>query len=232
LLARDKGGPAATRAKTEVLLTFVHAGIYRSAGKLNVIDNPDVVENQRLNAVATVRRLDQNLGGDWWHELVGRVDFVEQVRSRYLTRVLDAAGKQWSCLRVPVADTRGGSAIYDMVLFTRHREGRWFFNEAVSLARGVFERHVDPAKPMTLFEPPEEWIGVIQGNLKKMLNQGQTVQVIDRLNDVYGETLGYARGKHVKEAAKRLALDGFNAGGTNVNPDKLVLAPGPAVVKS
>jgi len=223
LLARDKGG--SDRSPTEVLLTFVHAGVHRQGPKLRLLTDPIASESQRRNAEATIRRLDQNLGGDWWHDIVDAPDFVARVRREYLNRVLAAAGVQWNCISVPVADSRGGRSIYEMVLFTRHPQGLWFFNDAVSLARRVFEDHVDPDRPLTLFEPEEEWVAIIKANLKRLLSKGQPLRVIDHIDDVFGETLGYARGKHVKEAAKHLAAEGFNAGSVKVDPHKLVVVP-------
>ena len=223
LLGRDKGGPG--RAATEVLLTFVHVGVHRQGPKLRLLDDPAASDSQRRNAKSTIRRLDKNLGGDWWHELVDEPDFVARVRRDYLQRVLAAAGAGWKCIVVPVADARGGRAIYEMVLFTRHPQGLWFFNDAVSLARRVFEDHVDPDRPLTLFEPEAEWVAIIKRNLKRLLSKGQPVRVIDHIDVVYGDTLGYARGKHLKEAAKQLAGDGFNAGNVKVEPHRLVVVP-------
>jgi hypothetical protein len=227
LLGRDKGPRTSARATTEVLLTFVHAGIYRNGGKLTVPDRGDVSPAQIANATTVVERLDANLGGRWWRPLLGTPDFVERVRVEYLERVRQSAGSGWRYMSVPVSDVQHGETIYDIVLFTQHPEGLWFFNDAVSLGRTVFDRHVNPTFELQppLWKPDDEWVRAIAGNLRQRLQAGQMVAVLNEIEFVYGETLGYARGMHVKRAAKQLAMEGLNVASCTVENHKLVLRP-------
>jgi three-Cys-motif partner protein len=217
-------GPA-----TEVLVNFVHAGIYRNAGMLSI----DTENTAQLKAASVkVDDLDANLGGDWWQEIkrtaASTDEAVRQIRNGYVERVLAKAGSGWRCFPVPVADVPGGAVIYDLLFFTRHPQGFWFFNDAVSLARRVFQDHFDQARPnqqLPLWNPEDEWTSVIGGNLTSLLKAGRPVRVIDHCEAVYGPLLGIARGIHVKAAAKRLAEEGLNAGSCTCDPDKLVLVP-------
>ncbi len=61
-------GPA-----TEILVNFVHAGVYRNASKI-VVRSGDRV--QRLNAAAVVERVNATLGGDWWQDIWPDFDTV------------------------------------------------------------------------------------------------------------------------------------------------------------
>jgi hypothetical protein len=116
------------------------------------------------------------------------------------------AGSGWSYFQVPVSDTWRGKTIYDLVLLTQHEQGIWFFNESVSLARGVFRQEVEPGLALTpqLWGPEDEWHDVIVANLRDLVRQGTRFRVFDRLTDVYGETLGAARQTHLRKALQRV----------------------------
>jgi three-Cys-motif partner protein len=217
-------GPA-----TEVLVNFVHAGIYRNAGMLSI----DTENSAQLKAASVkVDDLDANLGGDWWQEIIQMAtstdEAVRLIRDGYVGRVLAGAGSGWRCFPVQVPDAPGGAVIYDLLFFTRHPHGFWFFNDAVSLARRVFQEHFDDARlnqQLSLWNPEDEWPSVIKDNLISLLKERRPVRVIDYCEAVYGPLLGIARGIHVKAAAKRLAEEGLNTGICTCDPDKLILVP-------
>jgi len=221
---------------TEVLINFVHAGIYRNAGQL------DAVTNDRRQLQAAERKiadLDSNLGGRWWRDHwleKGHTDeFVDAVRTEYIQRVLDVAGPEWGCFGVPVSDTQRGSPIYDLLLFTRHPHGTWFFNNAVSLARQVFQTHCEEGAGILqppLWEPGDEWISIIRANLSRLLASGAPVRVIDRVGDVYGSVLGVARESHVKAAASQLIERRVARGDLECEPWRIVLEPTHAAAES
>lgn len=217
---------------TEVLINFVYAGIYRNAGQLHASSDDPV---QRQAAATKVADLDRNLGGPWWRQLVDEAfdtpSLVDAIRQEYVGRVLEAAGPGWRYMRAAVSDSPGGQPIYDLLHFCQHEQGSWFFNEAVSLARQVFQTHFEDGGGIfqyPLFEPEDEWVAAIRANLQRMLQRGERFRVIDRMEDVYGSTAGQARGFHVKRALRELTDSGVNVGKCNLEPHELKAIPGPS----
>ena len=73
---------------TEVLVNFVHAGIYRNEGMLSI----ETKNAAQLKAAsAKVGDLDANLGGDWWREIQRTVTSTEEavrlIRDGYVKNV-------------------------------------------------------------------------------------------------------------------------------------------------
>jgi hypothetical protein len=54
-----------------------------------------------------------------------------------------------------------------------------------------------------------QWVNIIEANLQQLLTQHAGIRLADHLDDVYGETLGLARDKHVTQAWNRLAAAGL-----------------------
>jgi hypothetical protein len=213
LMARAKRrGQVRIGPATEVMINFVHAGLYRTAGKLD-IDSTDTA--QLRNAETTIADVDANLGGAWWQAMWRSAApppaRVAAIRDEYLRRVMEAAGPGWAGFRVPVSNTWRGKPIYDLVLLTQHPQGIWFFNEAVSLARGIFREHAEPEFSLVpqLWEPDDEWVGAIEANLRRLLADGRPVKLISYVRELYGETLGVARSKHLRRALRRLHASGL-----------------------
>jgi three-Cys-motif partner protein len=231
---RRPGGNDWIGPATEVLVNFVHAGIYRNAGMLSIeTDNPA----QLKAASVKVEDLDSNLGGDWWREIrrtAGSTEVaVRQIRDGYVMRVLEKAGMGWRCLVVPISDRPRGATIYDLLFFTQHPQGLWYFNDAVSLARQVFQDRFSDGREnvqLPLWDPEDEWLSCIRNNLLSLLRKGEPVHVIRHCEAVYGDLLGIARGVQVKAAAKRLAEEGLNLGSCTCDPHKLVLVP-PSLIR-
>lgn len=225
LLGRTTRKPG---VKTEVLINFVHAGVYRNAGRLDQVTND---YRQELIAEQVLPQLDANLGGPWWRD-VWRQSLpavrVDNIREAYIDRIRKAAGSGWLYYRLPVSDRPLGPVIYDMLLFTRSLQGLWFFNEAVSLAReevegGAHLRPDGPANQGTLFGATDNWVSVIEDNLRQLLSREQRIVVIEQAYEIYGSVLGFARGKHVREAAKSLEKQGLLANPVKGDTDKLIL---------
>lgn len=207
-------GTAGRRPATEILVNFIYPAVYRNAGKLRIqSDNPV----QQQSARTIVKLVDDNLGGAWWHEIWlgsgGTGDKVRAIREEYVARVLAAAGPSWRCYAVPVADVWQGKAIYELLLFSQHVQGPWFFNEAVSNARMVFKEHLAPheANLMQLWDPEDELQDRIAKNLYDELRAGRSVALAQQYELVYGDTLGYARGTHVRKAIKKLHQEGLTS---------------------
>ena len=220
LMGRDGG-----RSKTEVLVNFIHAAVYRQVGLLE----PRTTNVAQLRAAKSkVAEIDRNLGGDWWRPLAKSLqsdDLLSAIREGYIRRVLDAAGPMWRDLSVPVADRPDHKPIYDLLFFTRHPQGQWFFNEALSHARSVFERSTDPNSLMklALFTPDHEWEVEIANNLRRLLARRSRVSVVEHTIEVYGTKLGIARGKHVKAAAMWLVAQGHATGVVKTEPHLIKL---------
>ncbi|MDX6298442.1 MAG: hypothetical protein QOI51_2299 [Nocardioidaceae bacterium] len=213
---------------TEVLVNFIRSGVYRSTGYLS----PNTTSStQRKYAARRVKDLDANLDGTWWQEVAEAPgdEIVARIREGYIRRVLETAGRGWQCLEVPVSDTVRAKPIYDLLPFTQHAQGRWFFNDAVSLGRQLFATYCeDGMMQAPLWEPEDDWVQEIERNLRRLLANGGKVTVIDEMLDVYGAALGEARGKHVKRAAGRLVDDGSATGDLRQDPHKLILKAVPA----
>jgi three-Cys-motif partner protein len=217
-------GPA-----TEVLINFVHAGLYRTAGKLEIASLDPV---QLANAESTVEDVNASLGGTWWQTIWRSMHSTEQkverIRQGYIDRILEAAGPGWTCFAVSVSDHWEGKSIYELLLFTQHPHGMWCFNEAVSKGREQLKEFHAVADELVLepFEPERQWQESIRTNLVRMLRQGRAVALARDIEEVYGTTLGYARGTHVRKAISQVVADGL----TSTNPkggslDRLVLVP-------
>lgn len=223
----DNGGRRHGPA-TEVLVTFVRAGVYRNAGKLD-LDSDDSV--QISSAQTIVKLVDHNLGGWWWRDMWqgpgGVVEKVVAIRDEYVRRVLNRAGESWRCYSVAVSDSWRGSPIYDLLFFTQHPQGPWFFNEAVSLARQVFRDHFGPddAAAAQLWDPEDEWRDHIAANLTKLLGAGHPVNLLQAYELVYGDALGYARQAHVRTAIKRLHKEGITSSNGVGKVHEMVLIP-------
>lgn len=226
------GRKTANGAPVEVLVNFVRAAAYRTGGKVDIQSSSPT---QLAAGAGSVARMNEAMGGDWWHPLYEEhvtkggdgVRFAVEVRREYSNRVITAAGSKWGCYTAEVRDTPNGAVIYDLLLFTGHPQGAWFFNDAVSLARGVFREDYEgkQASFQLAFDEETFWQAAIEKNLTALAEEGKPVKVLYRMNDVYGSTLGEARGKHVKDAAKALAKRGAIACDTKKEPHQLVVAP-------
>jgi three-Cys-motif partner protein len=193
-------GPA-----TEILVNFVHAGVYRNASKI-VVRTRDRV--QRMNAAAVVERVNATLGGDWWQDIwrsgASTDALVASIRTAYAERVVDAAGLGWRYYTVQVQDSWKGRPVYDLILFTQSEHGLWVFNEATSLARQEFREYCNADAEPTLWEPEDEWIAALTRNVHELLKLGRPIPVIQHIEAIYGVTLGFARGTHLRKALRQL----------------------------
>ena len=194
---------------TEVLLNFSISGINRAAGRLD--SSPETQSAAKANE-ARLRELDDFLGGVWWTSIwrLGVEDRVHRIFERYLQQVR-ASGSGWRTLAVPVADRWDGPPAYYLVLFTQNRQGLWYFANAASYGADAlhdFTFHHDPQPKLFMPEDAENWVGQIKKNLEKLLDQHESFRLIDQMTTVYGDTLGRAREKHIREALKQLYAQG------------------------
>lgn len=228
LMGRDGG-----RSTTEVLVNFIRPAVFRLVGYLQ-----PHTENitQLRSARSKVADVNRSLGGTWWQPLARSLqgdELLIAIREGYVQRLLAAAGSRWRVLQVSVADRKDFKPVYDLLFFSRHLQGPWFFNDALSHARSVFEMSTDPNSLMRLelFTPEGEWESEIATNLRRLVEQKGNVSVLDDMVEVYGSVLGVARSKHVKAAASRLVEQGFATGDVKKEPYliKLIARPIAAV---
>jgi len=237
ILSRPKPLGYGPGPKTEILLNFSMVGVRRVAGLLTS-PKPQPHDDKRLAS------LDAFLGGAWWRGMHLDGGSAREIAHRYCRNIEDAMGVPWSASVVEVADVIGHEPEYLLVHVTRHPDGRWLFAEATSHATRKWREACHAEEPdkqrgqLGLFEEPppfEEdegaWITEITANLTRLLAEGRAVSASDHMRQIYGASLGMARGKHIKKAVQGL----FDAGVTSTNPkgmepQKLVLVPGDVAV--
>ncbi len=212
LLRRHPGG----QPPTEVLLNFTANGIRRAGGLLNAGRVISPTEEK------TLQRSDAACGSDWWRDVVRSrpvlEEAVEAVAKEYMRRVCTAAGTVG--FAVDVKNREHHKPIYYLIFFTRHPDGMWLFNQAVSGASKDWREHLAPApwkaNESLLFdirtertfeeeeaERAEAWVEQIKANIVELLAAGPFV-VGRKISRVYGTTLGEAREMHVRAAIKAL----------------------------
>jgi len=136
-----------------------------------------------------------------------------------------------SAFCVPVRRRPGHLPLFLLVLFYRHPVAPWKFNEAVSLANADWreacrseklaeeeQRHRRQPPLDGLFSPEEmaadiedrleqEWRDEISKNLRRIASEARPSPLRHRISDVYGQALGQARDKHVRQVWKTLARE-------------------------
>jgi hypothetical protein len=130
LKCRDKPGSNSPfyQPKTEVLINFSFEAVRRNAGALT-----SEVDYAARNG--QVRSISTFLGDDGWQDLVraGDEDWIRHVLRDYARRVKAATG--YGCISASVADSLTAKPVYQLILFTRHRDGFWKMMDAMSHAR-------------------------------------------------------------------------------------------------
>ena len=204
---------------TEVLLNFTANGVRRVGGLLGRQQRRALTEQQ----VKTLERADTACGGDWWREEYLRYDTIDEsvraVTREFMRRVSAATGS--GGFAVEVKNREHHKPVYFLLFFSRHEDGFWLFNNAVSGAQGKWREVLAPAAdefmPTLFAESFEEeearreqdWIDALERHLEVLLRQGP-VRPMREVGKTYGDDLlGIAREKHVKTAVKRLNKRGL-----------------------
>ncbi|MFG3348720.1 three-Cys-motif partner protein TcmP [Streptomyces sp. NPDC048018] len=215
LTERIFGSRRASRQPTEVLLNFNANAVRRIGGLLTSRrDTP--------GKPATLRALDVACGGDWWREefLDSRdnAEAVRRITRGFARRVGRAVGAgSWT---VGVRNRANLQVAYNLVHFSRHRDGLWLFGEAASLAQVEWRRAcLPPETPGMLFNPGDtfeqeeearrlRWIQTIRANLEDLLRKHGSFVVGNYQAEVLAGVLGEARERHVRAAIKELFREG------------------------
>ncbi|MBD2891369.1 hypothetical protein amrb99_02740 [Actinomadura sp. RB99] len=214
--------PTGVGMPTEVLINFSTIALRRIAGHLT---------SSNANE-ATLRRMDGVCDGDWWRSAWldeaptkeaddrQREAAEEAVVKGYATRLSSAAkAGYWT------ADVRNREhyrSAYHLVFLSRHRDGLYLFGESLSLGLEKWRRAIfDTESAGSLFEGDEEefkaeekalsdkWVKEITDNLRELLSEHGGFRIRDRYAEVYGDTLGKARVKHLRAAWKNLLREGI-----------------------
>ena len=180
--------------KTEALVRFDNAGVWRTGGHLT----------SDQGSIHSLEALDVFCGGDWWRDFwspgEGR-SFSDAVLAEYASRVRKGArvGSFW----FEVADRPDGPTAYHLIHFASHPLAFWAMNDQLSKWR-------EKALPGdSLFDQPDMWVDEIASNLTELLPSTPRFNVMSRMGDVLGTTLGKARGLHVRKALQKLEADGI-----------------------
>ncbi|MEC3979829.1 three-Cys-motif partner protein TcmP [Amycolatopsis sp. H20-H5] len=231
LLARPTPFP------TEVLLNFNLEAVRRIGGLLtgDVTDAPDTGRE------ASLRRIDEFLGDDWWRQKFRAARSAaadpqraaawaaEEVVREFCGRVTVDTGYQ--TFLVPIRRQPHHAPLFMMILFYRHRDAPYAFNEAVSGANKewrYFHHELNLHEQQASVEPdlfggtlvPEMliadnmraekeaergWIIDIIANIRGLVAERDAVDVRDHTAGIFGGTLGLARGMHLRAAWDHLA---------------------------
>ncbi|MFG2600676.1 three-Cys-motif partner protein TcmP [Streptomyces sp. NPDC048462] len=200
---------------TEILLNFNANAVRRIGGLLtSKKDTP--------GKPATLKALDDACGGDWWQQefldSANNSEAVDRITRGFARRVGQFVGA--GAYTVEVRNRANLQVAYNLVLFTRHRDGLWLFGEAASLAQVEWRRACLPPdaadmlfSPADTFDEEEEvrrlgWIKAIRSNLENLLHKHGSFVVGDHQGEVLAGVIGEAREMHVRAAIKELYKEG------------------------
>ena len=208
ILARMRS--PAGRVATEVLMNFSTSGIRRAGGQLT----GGGTDPTMLKARATILdRMDDAMGGDWWHEIwrSGDDHRVDRIRDRYKENLRKAAGGNWGYFDINVSDRWQGPPAYHLLLFTSHEDGIWAFHQALSKAQEEYRTYCYANEGILDLEPltqrEAEWIAHIESNVERRVGEGP-FETVYNMTDVFGDAFGQARETHLRKALKNLRKAG------------------------
>lgn len=197
---------------SEVILNFSLKGLQRNAGKAlgpTKSTHPAFLRGRETLA----KRMDACFNGPWWRDvwLSNHPDRAERIHAQYLQlwRAVVGTGGYYT---VPVQDSWGGKPVYTLDLISRSFQGLWWFNEALSLAQQDFYAETHPQGELEGVREAdllrEDWERHIRGNIIKLVGQHRFFTVEERLAELLGEALGFARQTHIARVIKELHAAG------------------------
>jgi three-Cys-motif partner protein len=210
LKSRDKAGHYSKllQPKTELLMNFSYEAVRRISGVVRS-------DNEYAAKQGQIESLNTALGGDWWQELAcdEPEGWVEQVLVGYASRVAEAAG--YGFITADVADSLEAQPVYELILFTRHRDGLWEMARSMSMARKEWRQWLVDAKAKTTggqvelqgleFDDNESaWVDEIAANIEVILGTEAGFVIEKKLSELLGRTLGLARETHIRQALNKI----------------------------
>ena len=208
VLRRKRGGfgPA-----TDVLINLSLPGLRRNAGHLT---SESTDPRYALARLKLVDRVDRMLGGDWWHAIwqSGAEDRERQLVRGYVDRLRGTAGGGWGYAVVPVQNRWDGPPVYCLIFLTHYPGGLWAFNSVLSSAMEEYRQFAHEFHGMLDLDPlPDreaKWETIIANNVRDTLETEESFVVGEKTSEVFGETFGFAREMHVREALKGMCRAG------------------------
>jgi three-Cys-motif partner protein len=199
---------------TEVLLNVSLPALRRVPGHLTASSTN---QRYRKSRKTIIDKVDGTLGGDWWHDIWidDPPDRDEQIVDEYVRRLSKEGGFGQGWYRAPVADRWGGAPSYHLCLFTQHPDGLWLFNDALSNSQEEYRQFCfKQTGQLDVEDRSPEWVKRIAANMEKLLQDRGGFRSGDHIKTVYGDTLGFARSKHIRAAIDDL----YKRGKTSTNP--------------
>jgi len=207
---------------TEVLFRFDAGAIRRIRGVLH--RQADYPARDK-----TLESLDQAAGGTWWRDEDDPSLSNQQYTEWFIDRLLERLCKQTGCAgwSAEVKQRENLQPVYYLLFLTRHRDGMQVFGEALSLAQEKWRRALHDADiaaeaacgQATLLDREdmwkleekqlaEQWHEQIEANLRTLIAEHARFSIGSQLEAVLAGVAGKARTKHLREALKRLRVDG------------------------
>ena len=214
---------------TECLLNFSMEALRRIGGLLT---SPHA--NQQ-----SVLRLDEVLGGDWWHETMtsDREDRAEAVVDEYTVRLANDA--TMSVAAVPVMRKPGQKPLYYLVHATKHPLGRFAFADASAKALAewhaahqdsidgdqlsLFGSSDDRPTPQTTSQPQAQ--ADIAQNIVDLLAERGHFSLTHETEAVLGAHHGIVEVKVIRAAIKDLYRRGLTSCNGVGRLDTMVITP-------
>jgi len=201
---------------TEILVNFSADAVRRIGGRL--VKEGDGAPGR----AATLARMDDACGGDWWRDLYRTSknpgEAASRIAEQYMIRLVEATkAGGWV---VDVKNAEHQQPRYSLVFLTRHPDGLLVFAEAMSLSQEEWRAAV--VEPGTLLDDPDTfkaaelekaraWIDEIKQNVVNLVKITPRFVIRKQFEQVMGATAGDARMFHLRAALKELEQEGVLA---------------------
>ncbi len=199
---------------TEILLNFSLEAIRRIGGHVG----------SELGSEATLRRLDEALGGAWWRQdIAGGMtdDAVAAIATTFCQRL--AHDSDMELVSVPVRRAPTHKPLYHLVFGTRSPHGLWAFGDSVAQATQAWwdtleeqesEQNPPPLFPASQTQHPSldtvnrQAVPEVARNLEAILRETPSFRVVNHTKQVFGVYYGQVRETVVRDAIKLLHREG------------------------
>lgn len=190
-------------ATTEVLVNFASHAIRREGGHL-------FSESPSPATASIIEGMNRFLDGEWWQDLWGTSPEADREIAEGWARRINARAPSYDTLPMGVPTRWQGDPLYYLALVTSHRQGGWYFADALRGSLNDFYRFTVGNQPQ-LFDPDhlaDVAVDKIADNLLALIEERGAVVLGDVTRELYGETLGFAGIKEIRRAVKMLHARG------------------------
>jgi three-Cys-motif partner protein len=214
---------------TELLVNITLPGIWRNAGHLKDPTTdylPYLKGRPKLLA-----KMDLAMDGGWWRDVwsSGAEDRAHEIFLGYVDRLSPG----WAYFWTAVPKRWEGPPVYYLLFLTRHRDGLWEFNNALSSALEEFlEWNVlrSGGEQQALFgeiDRDTALIETLRSNLERVAAEGNGFTPQSRMRDVFDGVIGQAREKHLRRALKDLQAEGKLLNDSKGDLQRKLIMPAP-----